>query len=558
MIAAFVVTGLALAGGGVGVSAGEEYLEALWKHSPITASAAGYHQDGVDARLDDLGEAERGRRAAWLREFEKRLLTAGVVMNRTEQDDADLELLHAAVALELLDLTEARDFSRRADLPLDTLGSAFFQMVARPYAPPERLTADVDARLSEVPRYLAQAQAALAESVDAFRDAARDDGDGLIDYLQHDLLDAFAKSPALPKLRARVDAAVAAVRAYLKFVADELPKKPKRSFRYGRALYDKRFGPYLQTQRAPAEVLAAAQARVRELHAAMKKLAAKIVPGGDVRAALDAIARDHVAAGEFFAAVRKQVDDARRFVREHKLLTLPPRDNLRVIETPPFLRSQLGVAAFDGAPPLAPTADAFYYVTPFSTSPSQADAVERKLREYNRYMSALLTIHEAMPGHYVQFEHAQAVEPVPRRVLRWLVGSGAYVEGWAMYAQDLLVDAGFMDHDPKLQLQEYKLELRAVVNTILDIRMHTTELSDAEALSLLMDTAFQERTEAELKLRRAKLSVTQLCSYFVGNEAWRALRREAEKRRGFDVTKFHDRALGMGAVTLTTLRALLR
>src|SRR5439155_26321703 len=110
---------------------------------------------------------------------------------------------------------------------------------------------------------------------------------------------------------------------------------------------------------------------------------------------------------------------------------------------------------------------------------------------------------------------------------------------WAVYAQEVMVNAGFWGGDPRLALTQAKLELRAVVNAILDIELHTTELTDAGALALLMDTAFQERTEAELKLRRAKLSVTQLCSYFVGGAAWRALRREAEKRPGFDVRAFH-------------------
>src|SRR5207248_3922958 len=136
-------------------------------------------------------------------------------------------------------------------------------------------------------------------------------------------------------------------------------------------------------------------------------------------------------------------------------LTMEKRANLRVIETPPFMRSQLGVAAFDGAPPLEPDAGAFYYVTPFPPD-WPATKVDAKLREYNRYMLALITIHEAMPGHYVQFEHANDVQPETRRVLRWVLGSGAYIEGWAVYTQDLMVDAGFYHHDPKLQLQEYK------------------------------------------------------------------------------------------------------
>jgi len=141
--------------------------------------------------------------------------------------------------------------------------------------------------------------------------------------------------------------------------------------------------------------------------------------------------------------------------------------------------------------------------------------------------------------------------------LRWVLGSNAYIEGWAVYAQDLVVDAGYLDHSPKLKLSEAKLELRAVMNAILDIRLHTKDLSDEEALRLLTEEAYQERPEAEQKLRRAKLSVTQLCSYFVGGEAWRALRKQAEGESGFDARVFHDQALGAGAVPLTHLKSVL-
>jgi uncharacterized protein (DUF885 family) len=531
-----------------------QYLRELWGTSPMTATQAGYHQGGADLHLDDLSADARHRRSEWLREFAARLDAA--LPGASDEDAADGALMRDAVALERLELDEAHDYARRCDAPLDALGNVFFQMISRPAGrSPETLAAHVRSRLGDVPRYLEQVRAGLAFSVDAFREAAKDDGAGLIDYFQHDLTAAFPKDQSL---RPAIAAAVAAVQKYLAFVDKDLPKLPTASFRVGAALYDKRFRPYLQTDRAPADVLAAAEARVKELHADMRRLALVVDPkgAGDIRAALGKVAADHPKPEALFETARKDVDEARRFVIEQQLLTLEKRDNLRVIETPAFMRSQLGVAAFDGAPPLEPEAGAFYYVTPFPPD-WPAAKVDAKLREYNRYMLALITIHEAMPGHYVQFERASSVEPETRRVLRWILSSNAYVEGWAVYAQDLMVDAGFWGGDPRLKLTEAKLELRAVVNAILDIKLQTTEFSDAQALALLMDTAFQERPEAELKLRRAKLSVTQLCSYFVGGEAWRALRKEAASAPGFNLRAFHDRALGEGAVTLPTLRKLL-
>lgn len=537
----------------------DEYLKALFSTSPTTASSVGYHKDGVDQKLDEISAAARTRRSAWLHDFSRRLeaVPAAQVDN---EDEADRDLLRQSIALELLELDEARDYARRANDPVSTIGSVFFAMVARDYAPLEQRAADVAARLAEVPRYLRDAQAALTTNVPEFRAAAKDDGEGLIDFLEKEIAPPFAKTAAAPRIAKALPQAVAAVRAYLAFVDGPLAKKPPQSFRFGKPLYDKRFGPYLQTNRTPADVLAAAERRMIAVKQEMAQLAQTIVGRPDIRAALDATAKDHPTPDQLFPTVRAQLDRLRAFVRDKKLLTLPAHDNLKVIETPPFLRSALGVAAFDGAPPLQPSLGAFYYVTPFPpTWPKEK--VESKLREYNRWMLEILTIHEAMPGHYVQFERANEVQPETRRVLRWILGAGAYIEGWAVYAQDVVIDAGYLGNDPHLRLTNLKMELRALANAVLDIKLHTGDLTDEAAMKLMVGDAFQEQSEAELKLRRAKLSVTQLCSYFVGMEAWRELRRAAEAqaqpKTSFDLRAFHDRALGEGAVTLPMLRRLL-
>jgi uncharacterized protein (DUF885 family) len=544
----------------------DEYLHELWRASPITASQVGYHADNVDQKLDDISPAARAKRSQWLHGFAARLEKAAAA-TRDAEDAADAALLRENVALELLDLDEARDYTRRCDTPLDTLGEAFFQMVARPYAPLPKRAVDVVARLRALPRFLDDARAALTVDVPDFRDAAKDDGDGFVDYLAHELVPAFKDAPNSAEVKAAAADAEKAVKAYLERIAAELPKKPKGSYRYGKALYQKRFRPYLQTDLGPDAVLAQAKKRIPELHAEMARVGRQILGAGAaqksktdrdvIREALAKVAADHPAPSALFSTVRKDFDDARAFVRDHQLLTLGAHDNLKVIETPAFLRSQLGVAAFDGAPPLMPQLGAFYYVTPFPPDWPK-EKVEAKLREYNTWMLDLLTIHEAMPGHYVQFERANEVQPETRRILRWVLGAGSYIEGWAVHTQDLMVDAGFRDHDPRLKLTALKLELRAVANAVLDIELHAGDLSDEGVLKLLMDDGFQERPEAELKLRRAKLSVTQLCSYFVGGEAWRALRAEAQKRPGFDARAFYDRALAEGAVTLPTLKTLLR
>src|SRR5581483_6044953 len=209
----------------------EEYLRELWKSSPMSASQMGWHRDGVDKKLDDLSAPALAARAKWLAGFRTRLAAAKA---SGDEEQADAALLRAAVELELVELEQAREYRRRCDLPLDNLGSVFFNMVARPYAPDEPRAADVIARLDAVGTYLAQARASLDANVDAFREAAKDDGDGVIDYLEHELVPAFAKTKSAAQVKRASDGAVKAIRDYLAFVGGELARRPKQSFRYGK------------------------------------------------------------------------------------------------------------------------------------------------------------------------------------------------------------------------------------------------------------------------------------------------------------------------------------
>jgi uncharacterized protein (DUF885 family) len=166
------------------------------------------------------------------------------------------------------------------------------------------------------------------------------------------------------------------------------------------------------------------------------------------------------------AEAKKALEQATAFVRDKSLLTLPPRSNLQVIDTPEFMRGIYAVGGFNPAPPLQPELGAFYWITPIPTTWPK-DRIESKLREYNRYGLQHLTIHEAMPGHYVQLEYANDVQPKSRRLLRNIFGNGPYIEGWAVYAQQLMVDQGYMSDTSGMRLTLGKQLLRVLANTIL-------------------------------------------------------------------------------------------
>ena len=197
-------------------------------------------------------------------------------------------------------------------------------------------------------------------------------------------------------------------------------------------------------------------------------------------------------------------------------------------------------------------------MTPIDPKTPEAKA-ESKLREYNTYALKWLTIHEALPGHYIQFEHANDVEPPTRRVLRNLFGNGAYVEGWAEYIADVMTQEGYLDSSPKFRLVRMKIWLRAVANTILDIRLQTMNMTEQQALDLMMKDTFQTQAEAEGKMVRAKLSSTQLPTYFVGNRQWWSLRKKYQAAKGssFTLEEFHNRALDQGPLPIEYLEKII-
>jgi len=187
------------------------------------------------------------------------------------------------------------------------------------------------------------------------------------------------------------------------------------------------------------------------------------------------------------------------------------------------------------------------------------ERAESKLREYNNWVLKWLTIHEALPGHYVQAEHANDVQPISRRLTRALFANGPYVEGWAEYVAQVMREQGFANSNPRYRLSYLKVWLRAMANAILDVRMHTMNMSDADAMALMMKDTFQTQAEAEAKLQRAKLSSTQLPTYYVGVREWWRLRKQYEAAKGKDFTlaEFHDRALDQGTLPIMLLRKIL-
>jgi len=525
----------------------EEFVYGSLALSPVGATAAGYHEHkGVrlDEMLDDLSPAGIERQRNFYREFRRRLTTGVRAGDLPADDRADYDILADQIALGLLELDEIQNWRHNPTLYVELIGNALFLPHVLDYAPRPQRVRHIIARMEKIPAFLDQARKNLAGAPDIWTTTAIEENDGNIGLIDKIIRINLPEGTAADYDRAAATA-LAALRGFQDYLKNDLANR-QTDWRLAPEKYRKKFRYVLATDRSPEQVLDAAEAE-------LKAVRAKVSPD-----ALAKIALRHSTPENYIRDARRDLEEARQFVKATGLLPLPSRDNLQVIETPEFMRGIYAVGGFMSAPPLEPQLGAFYWLTPI---PKQwpPERVESKLREYNFFKLKLLTIHEAMPGHYVQLEYANDVQPKTRRVLRSVFGNGPYIEGWGQYSTQIMLDAGYLGRSPELRMTFQKEELRVLANAILDIRLHTMGMTDQQAMDLMEIDTLQEKEEATAKLRRAKLSSCQLPMYYVGWRDWIRVREHYQRWKGdaYNLAEFNEQALKAGAAPLPVLARLL-
>jgi uncharacterized protein (DUF885 family) len=522
--------------------------------SPVSATQAGYHEHNgmkLDEMLDDYSASGIDGQRKFYEGFQARIGALNVPFLDREQQ-ADLEVIKNNINLALLDLNTIQSFRHNPTVYVELAGNALFAPSILEYAPKEQRFQHIIRRLEKMPALFAQARANLVDAPSVWNRVAHEENDGTIGLIDQDLRSSVPEAQKADYERAAA-AALTALKDFNTFLASDLSKKTS-DWRLGKANYAKKFEYVLVTGKTPEQLLAEAEADLQTTRQEMEKLAAPKT----VKEALDEIAKQHATPETYMAQAKKALEQATAFVKEKGLLTLPGRSNLEVINTPEFMRGIYAVGGFNPAPPLQPELGAFYWITPIpKTWP--ADRIESKLREYNNFGLQHLTVHEAMPGHYVQLEYANDVQPKSRRLLRNVFGNGPYVEGWAVYTQNLMTDQGYLNNSPGMRLTWMKQLLRVLANTILDIRLQTMGMTDQQALDLMTGDTYQEIEEATAKLQRAQLSSCQLPTYYAGWKGWLQVRDHYQQKQGanFSLRDFHERALKESAVPLPALDRLL-
>ena len=522
--------------------------------SPVSATGQGYHvHKGVnlDDELDDNSPAGIAAQRALLDDTESRLSKFEAASLDAEQR-ADAAIIRNAIGASRLELDEIQSFRHNPTVYVELVGNALYTPDVLHYAPaPERFR-HIISRLQKVPGLVAQAEANLADAPAVWNTVAVEENAGTVD-----LIDAALRKECPPALAQNYAAAAApaidSLKAFSAWLKETLARKTS-DWQLGKALYAKKFKYVLAIGKTPEQLLAEAEADLKLTRAAMVTMAAPQT----VEQALAEVASRHATPQSFMASARQALDTSTAFVKQKDLLTLPPHANLQVIETPAFMRGIYGVGGFNAAPPLEPKLGAFYWVTPIPADWPQA-RIDSKLREYNDSGLQHLTVHEAMPGHYVQAEYANDIQPRSRRLLRNIFYNGPYVEGWAVYSQQLMAEQGYLADTPGYQLTLAKQLLRVLGNTILDVRLQTMSMTDAQAIEFMTQQTYQEIEEATAKLQRAKLSSCQLPTYYAGYKGWLGVRDDYRRNHPDKTLKdFHEAALRQGGVPLPVLDGLLK
>jgi uncharacterized protein (DUF885 family) len=512
---------------------------------PLHATAAGIHDH--DGRWPDMTEAGRAERVAFCDRWSAEL---GVLAREDLAPDEriDVDFLRSELAAHRFAEAELREESWSPLEWVYLLGDGIFGLIARDFAPLADRLASVAGRLEGMPALLEAGRAVLVgvgdRPVDRFHtEKALSQFDGIRELIEDavDQGDAAAGSdPAVAalvsRLRVAADAARAALDAFEAHIRDTVLPESTGEGRIGGELFARKLVHTFRTDEATVDAIRArAERAFAAVRAEMVRIAREIwptwcpdlpLPGDDseaVRGVLDAVAIEHPPADETLDFCRAELARIEAFCRERDLVGLAD-EPLEIRWTPAYMRTFAG-AMLQSPGPFEAGQKAFFSVTPVDDE-WPPDRVESYLRESNSRMLQLLVIHEAVPGHYLQGVYANR----SRSLARTVFGSGVFAEGWAVYVTQVMIDAGFAADDSALLVNHWKFYLRAVTNALIDIGIHTAGMTEAEAIALMVDGGFQEEAEARSKYDRARLSSTQLCTYFVGSVEMWDLERERRRR----------------------------
>lgn len=542
-----------------------DYIEQYLQARPEEATGLGDHR--FDDRLTDYSAGAREKRLSDAKAFREKLNSFGPDAKLSATNSVDLRILKDSVDYQIFDLEELKEEDWNPLVYNQSLANSLYLLVARDFDTPEKRIPNLRKRMEGIPAVIAQAKANLKHSPKVHTETAIDQVQGAVGLVREGLNPLLDHAPKMKKELAPLQEKTAlALEEYKNWLKEELLPRSDGDFRLGMDKFRKKLRFALASDLSVEELMKRAQADLAATQSAIYETALplhkKYFPTADqatlgdkkkvTTEVLNKLAEQHPDDNTIVATAQTVVLEATDFVRKKNLVRVPDKP-LKVIVMPEFKRGQ-GIAYCDSPGPLEKNGETF-----FACEPTPKDwTKERKesfYREYNNYMVRDLTVHEAMPGHYLQLAHANEFRAPT--LVRAIFQSGTFVEGWAVYTEQLMAEAGY--GGPEVRMQQLKMRLRVICNAILDQSIHTANMSEQEALDLMMKEGFQQEGEAVAKWKRARLSSTQLSTYFIGATEHLELRERAKAKAGasFDLRKYNDSVLSFGSPPAKYVRELL-
>lgn len=543
----------------------KDYIEGLLQTHPEYATELGDHR--FDDRLTDYSDDAVAKELARSKEARQQLEQFNDLSQLTGANKVDVRLLKDNIDNEIFGLEELREREWDPLLYMQSLANSLYLIVARDFASAPQRAANLGKRMEAIPNVIAQAKTNLKNPPRVHTETAIDQVQGAISLVKEGLNAVLDKAPdAKKELGPIQEKTIAALTDYKNWLRDDLLPRSNGEFRIGPDKFRKKLRFALASDMSMEDLMKAARADLDQTQKAIYETAVplykKSFPQADAatladrrkvtQAVLDKLAEQRPNDNTIVDDCKKALKEATEFVKAKNIVRVPnvPVD---VIVMPEFKRGP-AVAYCDSAGPLEKSGRTFFAVapTPKDWTPERKDSF---FKEYNNFMVHDLTVHEAMPGHYLQLAHSNEFHAPT--LVRAIFQSGSFIEGWAVYTEQVMAEQGF--GGPEVKMQQLKMRLRVICNAIIDQSIHAANMSEQEAIAFMEKEGFQTEGEAVGKWKRARLSSTQLSTYFVGVTEHLAMREQAKARDGakFDLRKYNDAVISFGSPPVKYVREML-
>jgi Bacterial protein of unknown function (DUF885) len=535
------------------------FVENLWKISPDWASSQGYHK--YDAVLIIPNIEFRETQMSFIKQnldsLKKYPINDLNVNNKT-----DFYMIKNQ--LESMDFYINEYKSYQWNPSEYNVCGAFSEILNGSYDSLDNRLKNFNLKMSNIPAFYEAAKVNIKNPTLEHTQLSIDQNLGGLSVFQTDLVNELAKSKlSEPEKQDILQNAKKSEMAILDFTdwLKKLDNTTPKSFRLGTDLYEKKFNFDIQSGYSSDGIYQKAVLHKTDLHDKMFELSEKLwtkYMGNatkpmdrlvQIKQVIDKISLQHTTPENFQSEIQKQIPELTAYVKAKNLLYIDPSKPLVVRKEPDYMAGVAG-ASISAPGPYDKNANTYYNVG--SMSGWDKARSESYLREYNDYILQILNIHEAIPGHYTQLVYSNQSPSI----IKSIFGNGAMIEGWAVYSEKMMLESGYNTTD-EMMLMYYKWNLRSTCNTILDISVHTKDMTKEQALNLLINEAFQQQAEADGKWKRVSLTQVQLCSYFAGYTEIYEFRESLKKEdKDFDLKKFHEKFLSYGSAPVKYIKEL--